>query len=181
MTKRKNVSTTSRRRYVTLSCALENMFEVPVQLLPSVLKSAVQSSNTVVFVPSSFDFIRVHNYFRKHAGVTFTVLSEYVHPLFMSNHQLIFYRYSTNQDISRARQAFFKGSKSFLLVSERFHFYKRSVPPPFLIITANIDFAIATKSEESVMSYSMDPQTTRSISRSTYHTPSLTRGWSRRM
>lgn len=34
-------------------------------------------------------------------------------------------RYSTNQDISRARQAFFKGEKSFLLVSERFHFYKR--------------------------------------------------------
>ncbi|TFK44132.1 digestive organ expansion factor, partial [Crucibulum laeve] len=79
------------------------------QLLPSILKSAVQSANTVVFVPSSFDFIRVHNYFRKHAGVTFTVLSEY----------------STNQDISRARQAFFKGDKSFLLVSERFHFYKR--------------------------------------------------------
>ena len=34
-------------------------------------------------------------------------------------------RYSSNQDISRARLAFFKGEKSFLLVSERFHFYKR--------------------------------------------------------
>ncbi|KAJ2932276.1 hypothetical protein H1R20_g4822, partial [Candolleomyces eurysporus] len=79
------------------------------QLLPSVLKSAVQSTNTVVFVPSSYDFIRVHNYFRKTAGVSFTVLSEY----------------SSNQDISRARLAFFKGEKSFLLVSERFHFYKR--------------------------------------------------------
>ncbi|RDB16721.1 U3 small nucleolar RNA-associated protein 25 [Hypsizygus marmoreus] len=79
------------------------------QLLPAILKSAVQSANTVVFVPSSFDFIRVHNYFRKHAGVTFTVLSEY----------------STNQDISRARQAFFQGKKAFLLISERFHFYKR--------------------------------------------------------
>ncbi|KAF9010780.1 digestive organ expansion factor [Cyathus striatus] len=79
------------------------------QLLPTVLKYAVQSTNTVVFVPSSFDFIRVHNYFRKHAGVPFAVLSEY----------------SSNQDISRARQAFFSGAKSFLLVSERFHFYKR--------------------------------------------------------
>ncbi|KAJ2912720.1 hypothetical protein MD484_g7691, partial [Candolleomyces efflorescens] len=79
------------------------------QLLPSVLKSAVQSTNTVVFVPSSYDFIRVQNYFRKTAGVSFTVLSEY----------------SSNQDISRARLAFFKGEKSFLLVSERFHFYKR--------------------------------------------------------
>ncbi|KAF5346683.1 hypothetical protein D9756_010395 [Leucocoprinus leucothites] len=79
------------------------------QLLPAIMKSAVQSTNTVIFVPSSLDFIRVHNHFRKQAGVSFTILSEY----------------STNQDISRARQAFFKGTKSFLLISERFHFYKR--------------------------------------------------------
>ncbi|KAI8992953.1 digestive organ expansion factor [Trametes punicea] len=79
------------------------------QLLPSVLKSAVQSANTVIFIPSSFDFIRVHNHFRKNVGTSFTVLSEY----------------STNQDISRARQAFFAGKKAFLLVSERFHFFRR--------------------------------------------------------
>ncbi|KAK0455529.1 digestive organ expansion factor [Desarmillaria tabescens] len=79
------------------------------QLLPSVLKSAVQSANTVIFIPSYFDFIRVHNHFRKQKGVTYTVLSEY----------------SSNQDISRARQAFFTGQKSFLLISERFHFFKR--------------------------------------------------------
>ncbi|KII92564.1 hypothetical protein PLICRDRAFT_50928 [Plicaturopsis crispa FD-325 SS-3] len=79
------------------------------QLLPTVLKSAVQSANTVIFIPSSFDFIRVHNFFKKHSGVTFTVLSEY----------------SSNQDISRARQAFFSGKKSLLLISERFHFYRR--------------------------------------------------------
>ncbi|KAH7917869.1 digestive organ expansion factor [Leucogyrophana mollusca] len=79
------------------------------QLFPKILKSAVQSSNTAIFVPSSLDFIRVHNYFRKHAGVSFAVLSEY----------------STNQDISRARQAFFTAKASFLLISERFHFYRR--------------------------------------------------------
>ncbi|CAL1706732.1 unnamed protein product [Somion occarium] len=79
------------------------------QLLPAILKSAVQSVNTVVFIPSSFDFIRVHNHFRKNVGVPFAVLSEY----------------SSNQDISRARQAFFTGRKSFLLVSERFHFFRR--------------------------------------------------------
>ncbi|KIM69268.1 hypothetical protein SCLCIDRAFT_1208697 [Scleroderma citrinum Foug A] len=79
------------------------------QLLPTILKSAVQSTNTIVFVPSSFDFIRVHNYFRKQTGLNFTVLSEY----------------SSNQDILRARQAFFSGKKSFLLISERFHFYRR--------------------------------------------------------
>ncbi|KAF6763471.1 digestive organ expansion factor [Ephemerocybe angulata] len=61
------------------------------QTLPSILKSAVQSTSTVIFVPSSYDFIRVHNHFRKQTGITFTVLSE----------------------------------ESFLLVSERFHFYKR--------------------------------------------------------
>jgi U3 small nucleolar RNA-associated protein 25 len=38
----------------------------------------VQSSNTAVFIPSSFDFIRVQNYFKKQSGVTFAVLSEYV-------------------------------------------------------------------------------------------------------
>ncbi|KAJ3773022.1 digestive organ expansion factor [Lentinula raphanica] len=78
------------------------------QLLPAILKSAVQSSNTVIFVPSYFDFVRVHNHFRK-LTVSFTVLSEY----------------SSNQEISRARQAFFSGQKSFLIVTERFHFYKR--------------------------------------------------------
>ncbi|KAE9403904.1 digestive organ expansion factor, partial [Gymnopus androsaceus JB14] len=78
------------------------------QLLPTVLKSAVQSSNTVIFIPSYFDFVQVHNHFRK-LSVSFTVLSEY----------------STNQEISRARQAFFSGHKSFLLITERFHFYKR--------------------------------------------------------
>ncbi|KAI0916433.1 hypothetical protein AcV5_006869 [Taiwanofungus camphoratus] len=79
------------------------------QMLPAVLKSAVQSANTVVFIPSSFDFIRVQNHFRKNVGVSFAVLSEY----------------TTNQEISRARQAFFSGTKSFLLVSERFHFFRR--------------------------------------------------------
>ncbi|CAK5281318.1 unnamed protein product [Mycena citricolor] len=79
------------------------------QVLPLVLKSAVQSTNTAVFVPSSFDFIRIQNYFKKTAGVSFAVLSEY----------------STNADVSRARQAFQSGKKAFLLISERFHFYKR--------------------------------------------------------
>ncbi|TFK67370.1 digestive organ expansion factor [Pluteus cervinus] len=79
------------------------------QLLPAILKSAVQSTNTVIFIPSSFDFIRVQNHFKKSLGVTFTILSEY----------------SSNQEISRAREAFFSGKKSFLLTSERFHFYKR--------------------------------------------------------
>ncbi|KAK7053261.1 rRNA-binding ribosome biosynthesis protein utp25 [Paramarasmius palmivorus] len=86
-----------------------NYFTTQARLLPAILKSAVQSANTAIFIPSYFDFIRVHNHFRSLTGVSFTVLSEY----------------STNQDISRARQAFFSGQKSFLLMTERFHFYKR--------------------------------------------------------
>ena len=45
------------------------------QLLPAVLKSAVQSANTVVFVPSSLDFTRIQNHFRKQQ-LSFAVLSE---------------------------------------------------------------------------------------------------------
>lgn len=48
-----------------------------VQMLPAIMKSAVQSANTAIFVPSSFDFIRVENQFRKQ-GYSYTVLSEYV-------------------------------------------------------------------------------------------------------
>jgi len=33
----------------------------------------------VVFVPSSFDFIRVQNHFRSLVGTTYTVLSEWVY------------------------------------------------------------------------------------------------------
>jgi U3 small nucleolar RNA-associated protein 25 len=45
------------------------------QLLPPVLKSAVQSANTVILVPSSLDFVRIQNHFRKQQ-LSFAVLSE---------------------------------------------------------------------------------------------------------
>ncbi|KZV95033.1 DUF1253-domain-containing protein [Exidia glandulosa HHB12029] len=78
------------------------------QMLPTILKSAVQSVKTMIFVPSYFDFVRLKNYM-KALEMSFTVLSEY----------------STNQDISRARQAFFAGDKAFLLMTERFYFFRR--------------------------------------------------------
>ena len=37
------------------------------------------------------------------------------------------HRDSDNRDISRARQAFFSGDKAMLLVTERFHFFRRYV------------------------------------------------------
>ncbi|KZT43456.1 DUF1253-domain-containing protein [Sistotremastrum suecicum HHB10207 ss-3] len=79
------------------------------QLLPSVFKSAVQSANTVIFVPSYFDFVRVRRYLKELPEMSLAVLFEE----------------SSNQDISRARQAFFSGNKSFLLTTERFHFFRR--------------------------------------------------------
>ncbi|KAH9979023.1 hypothetical protein BGW80DRAFT_1435317 [Lactifluus volemus] len=107
-------ASTSSQSFIQFDCTspkdeLEKRFAYFTnQLLPLVLKSAVQSANTVIFVPSSLDFIRIQNYFRK-KQLSFAVLSEY----------------TTNQDISRARQAFFSGKKSFLIISERFHFYRR--------------------------------------------------------
>ncbi|KDQ09561.1 hypothetical protein BOTBODRAFT_36967 [Botryobasidium botryosum FD-172 SS1] len=78
------------------------------QFFPAILKSAVQSSSAILFIPSYFDFVRVQNWMRT-AEVSFVVISEY----------------SSNQEISRARQAFFAGTKSFLLITERFYFFRR--------------------------------------------------------
>lgn len=60
-------------------------------------------------VPSYFDFVRVTNHLRKTGSVTFAALSEY----------------SSNTEISRARTQFFKQKRAFLVVTERFHFYRR--------------------------------------------------------
>ncbi|WWD19158.1 hypothetical protein CI109_103616 [Kwoniella shandongensis] len=77
--------------------------------IPALLRSAVSRQNTLIVVPSYFDFVRVTNHLRKTDQVTFAAISEY----------------SSNAEISRARTLFFKGKKAFLLVTERFHFYRR--------------------------------------------------------
>jgi U3 small nucleolar RNA-associated protein 25 len=98
------------------------------QMFPSILKSAVQSTNTIIFVPSSFDFIRVQNHLRKMSDVSLAILSECVIPYEKNDlHRICSPRYSSNQDISRARQSFFSGKRRFLLMSERFHFFRRQV------------------------------------------------------
>ncbi|TIC46377.1 WD40 repeat-like protein [Wallemia mellicola] len=66
--------------------------------LPSLKKSAVSSSSTIIFVSSYFDFVRLRNYL-KASDVKFAGLSEY----------------STNKEISRVRTAFFKNEVNFLL------------------------------------------------------------------
>ena len=77
--------------------------------LPALLKSAVQRQNTIIVVPSYFDYVRLTHYLEKQDAVTYAAISEY----------------SSNSEIGRARTLFFKGKKALLLVTERFHFYRR--------------------------------------------------------
>ncbi|WFD33992.1 rRNA-binding ribosome biosynthesis protein utp25 [Malassezia cuniculi] len=77
--------------------------------LPGILKSAVSATHTMIVVPSYFDFVRFEYYLRKNATFSYSTLTEY----------------TSNRDISRAREAFFSGKSNFLIVTERFHFYRR--------------------------------------------------------
>ncbi|RSH88852.1 rRNA-binding ribosome biosynthesis protein utp25 [Saitozyma podzolica] len=77
--------------------------------IPALLRSAISRQNTLIVIPSYFDFVRVTNHLRKTDSVSYVAISEY----------------SSNAEISRARTLFFKSKKSFLVVTERFHFYRR--------------------------------------------------------
>lgn len=77
------------------------------------MKSAISSQQTIILIPSYFDFVRVKRYLSKKLDdFSFTSISEY----------------TPTPDVSRARGAFFSGKKKFLLITERFHFYRRYVP-----------------------------------------------------
>jgi U3 small nucleolar RNA-associated protein 25 len=78
------------------------------KVMPSLEQSALLHSHTIIFIPSYFDFVRLRNYFKERES-SFTKLSEY----------------SSNSDISRARGAFFHGKVAFMLMTERFHFFRR--------------------------------------------------------
>lgn len=67
-------------------------------------------SHTLIYIPSYFDFVRLRNYMKKEE-LNFASICEY----------------SSKSEVSRARHFFQKGDKQFLLFTERFHFYKRSV------------------------------------------------------
>jgi U3 small nucleolar RNA-associated protein 25 len=77
--------------------------------IPALLRAAGSRTQTLVVVPSYFDYVRVTNHLRKTGAVSYAALSEY----------------SSNSEISRARTQFFKGKRAFLIVTERFHFYRR--------------------------------------------------------
>ncbi|GAA5953125.1 hypothetical protein JCM10213_003423, partial [Rhodosporidiobolus nylandii] len=80
--------------------------------LPTLLRSAVASSQTLLVIPSYFDFLRVKRYLSTAdlpGDFSFAAISEY----------------TDTPDVSRARGAFFQGKVKWLVVTERFHFYKR--------------------------------------------------------
>ncbi|KAK3581418.1 hypothetical protein CHS0354_016280 [Potamilus streckersoni] len=65
-------------------------------------------AQTLIFVPSYFDFVRLRNYFTREE-MDFVQINEY----------------SKDKNISRARNLFFHGKVALMLYTERCHFYRR--------------------------------------------------------
>uniref|UniRef100_UPI00398F8D0B U3 small nucleolar RNA-associated protein 25 homolog n=1 Tax=Pristiophorus japonicus TaxID=55135 RepID=UPI00398F8D0B len=82
-------------------------FEFFIEKILPQYREAVMS-HTLIYVPVYFDYVRLRNYFNREE-INFSHICEY----------------SKKSTINRARYHFLKGEKSFLLFTERFHFYKR--------------------------------------------------------
>ncbi|XP_067844411.1 U3 small nucleolar RNA-associated protein 25 homolog [Heptranchias perlo] len=82
-------------------------FEFFIKKILPQYREAVMS-HTLIYVPVYFDYVRLRNYFNREE-INFSHICEY----------------SKKSTINRARYHFLKGEKSFLLFTERFHFYKR--------------------------------------------------------
>ncbi len=76
------------------------------ELLPRI--KMAHDAHVLLVIPSYFDFVRVRNYCRDR-HVNYAVASEYTKPA----------------ELSRARSNFYHGRKQFLLITERFHFFRR--------------------------------------------------------
>ncbi|KAI5757551.1 UTP25 [Gulo gulo luscus] len=90
-----------------LASVIDARFNFFVNKILPQYRDAVMS-HTLIYVPSYFDFVRLRNYFKKEE-LNFTHICEY----------------TQKSGISRARHFFLQGEKQFLLLTERFHFYKR--------------------------------------------------------
>uniref|UniRef100_A0A8C3WIR2 U3 small nucleolar RNA-associated protein 25 homolog n=1 Tax=Catagonus wagneri TaxID=51154 RepID=A0A8C3WIR2_9CETA len=90
-----------------LASVIDARFNFFVNKILPQYRDAVMS-HTLIYVPSYFDFVRLRNYFKKEE-LNFTHICEY----------------TRRSDVSRARHFFLQGEKQFLLLTERFHFYKR--------------------------------------------------------
>ncbi|CAG9813526.1 unnamed protein product [Phaedon cochleariae] len=76
------------------------------KILPQQRESLMKQ--TLIFVPSYFDYVRVRNYFKKE-DIGFVQICEY----------------SKEGKVARARDMFFHGDAHFLLYTERYHFFNR--------------------------------------------------------
>ncbi|XP_070329979.1 U3 small nucleolar RNA-associated protein 25 homolog [Odocoileus virginianus] len=96
-----------RMEVESLASVIDARFSFFVNKILPQYRDAVMS-HTLIYVPSYFDFVRLRNYFRKEE-LNFTHICEY----------------TQKSGVSRARHFFLQGEKQFLLLTERFHFYKR--------------------------------------------------------
>lgn len=65
-------------------------------------------AGTLIFISSYYDFVRLRNHLKRE-NASFVQLSEY----------------ASNSKIARARDLFYHGKKPMVLLTERFHFYRR--------------------------------------------------------
>ncbi|KAJ8925388.1 hypothetical protein NQ315_009220 [Exocentrus adspersus] len=76
------------------------------KVLPKQRDSSMRQ--TLIFIPSYFDYVRVRNYFNKES-IDFVQICEY----------------TKEGKVARARDMFFHGDAHFMLYTERFHFFNR--------------------------------------------------------
>ncbi|NWI18898.1 DIEXF factor, partial [Crypturellus soui] len=91
----------------SLNSVIDTRFQFFIDKVLPEYRDAIMS-HTLVYVPSYFDYVRLRNYFKKEE-LNFVHICEY----------------TKKAGICRARRFFLKGEKQFLLLTERFHFYKR--------------------------------------------------------
>ena len=77
-------------------------------IFPALKASYDSSGHVLIVAPSYYDFLRLRNHFKAH-HYNHAALSEY----------------SSNSNVSRHRSNFYHGRVKFLLLTERFYFYRR--------------------------------------------------------